>query len=65
MLPDESVVGNRFGLDKVVFVMHYDNAEAIFHHFYGDRADFAGYIHKFCSSNYFTFSLKDECEKYD
>lgn len=64
ILPDESAVGNKFGLDKVVFVMHYNNAEAIFHHFYGDKADFAGYIYKFCSSNFFTFSLKDECEKY-
>lgn len=63
-LPDGSMIGNKFGLDKVVFVMHYQNVESIFHHFYGTGADFSGYIHKFCSSNYFTFSLKEECERY-
>jgi len=63
VLPD-GVLSNKFGLDKVVFVMHYQNVESIFHHFYGTDADFAGYIHKFCSSNYFIFSLKEECEQY-
>ena len=57
-------VGNKFGLDKVVFVMCYDNAESIFKHFYGVGADFPGYINKFCSSNFFTYSLSQEKEKY-
>lgn len=63
-LPDGSMIGNKFGLDKVVFVMHYQNVESIFHHFYGAGADFNGYIRKFCSSNYFPYSLKEEREKY-
>lgn len=62
-LPDGGMVGNKFGLDRVIFVMHYQNVERIFRHFYGD-ADFNGYIRKFCSSNYFNYSLKEECEKY-
>lgn len=57
-------IGNKFGLDKVVFVMCYDNTEKIFKHFYGARADFPGYINKFCSSNYFTYSFCQEKEKY-
>lgn len=63
-LPDGSMIGNKFGLDKVVFVMHYQKVENIFYHFYGAGADFSGYIHKFCSSNYFTYSLKEEYERY-
>lgn len=57
-------VGNKFGLDKVVFVMCYENAESIFKHFYGAGTDFPGYINKFCSSNYFTYSFSQEKEKY-
>lgn len=57
-------IGNKFGLDKVVFVMCYENAESIFRHFYGINAGFPGYINKFCSSNFFTYSLNQEKEKY-
>ena len=64
VVPDESLVGNKFGLDKIILVMHYENVEHIYHHFYGDQADFKGYINKFCSSNYFRFSLEEERANY-
>ena len=57
-------VGNKFGLDKVVFVMNYDCTESIFKHFYGAYADYKGYINKFCSSNYFTYSFDQQKEEY-
>jgi hypothetical protein len=61
---NQPFIGNKFGLDKVVFVMSYENTEHIFHHFYGEGADFNGYISKFCSSNIFTYSFSTEKEAY-
>jgi hypothetical protein len=62
--PHLPYVGNKFGLDKVVFVMNYENTESIYKHFYGPEADFIGYINKFCSSNYFTYSFDQQKEEY-
>lgn len=60
---EEYIVGNKFGLDNVVMVMDFENTHNIFKHFYGDYANFSGYIDKFCSNNYFKYSLADQ--KYD
>lgn len=40
------------------------NTKAIFHHFYGDDADYKGYMSKFYNKDIFTFSLAEEKEKY-
>lgn len=61
---NQPFIGNKFGLDKVVFVMSYENTGHIFHHLYGDGADFNGYISKFCSSNIFTYSFSTEKEAF-
>lgn len=55
---------SKFGFDKVVFVMSYENTKRIYHHFYGQETDFEGYINKFCSSNYFPYSFEEEKENY-
>lgn len=62
--PDETLAGNKFGLDKVVFVMHYENVKNIYSHFYGEGTNFEGYIEKFCSSNYFSYSLEEQRDSY-
>lgn len=62
--PDETLTGNKFGLDKVIFVMDYRNVQRIYSHFYGEGANFEGYIEKFCSSNYFAYSLEEQRDKY-
>lgn len=62
--PNLPHIGNKFGLDKVVFVMNYDCTKSIFRHFYGPDADYEGYINKFCSSNYFTYSFDQQKEEY-
>lgn len=61
---NQPLVGNKFGLDKVVFVMSYENTKHIFHHLYGEDTDFNGYISKFCSSNIFTYSFSTEKETF-
>ena len=61
---DDSLVGNKFGVSNVVFVMHEGNTKAIFHHFYGEDANYRGYMSKFYNKDIFAFSLAEEKEKY-
>lgn len=63
-IDDEFLVGNKFGLDNVVMVMDYQNTCNIFHHFYGESTNFKGYIDKFCSNNYFSYSLAEQKYSY-
>lgn len=62
--PGKDMVGNKFGFDNVVFVLDYQNTRRIFSHFYGENANFKGYIDKFCSNGYFEYSLKEETENF-
>ena len=62
--PDDSIIGNKFGFDNVVMVIHYENLKSIFAHFYGPETCFDGYIHKFADKGKFVYSLKDESVKY-
>lgn len=59
-----SLVGNKFWVSNVVFVMHEKNTEALFHHFYGECADYDGYMSKFYNKDIFRFSLAEEKENY-
>ena len=59
-----SLVGNKFGVDNVVVVIHYENLQSIFQHFYGDGTCFEGYIHKFADKGKFVYSLNTESAKY-
>ena len=51
---------NKFGFDKVVFVMDYNRAEKCFHHLYGRMSNFEGYIAKYLDGAPFYYSIKDE-----
>ena len=61
---NNTLVGNKFGVSNVVFVMHEKNTEALFLHFYGKFADYDGYMSKFYNKDIFRFSLAEEKEKY-
>lgn len=63
-MDNKFLVGNKFDLDNVVMVMDYQNTCNIFHHFYGESTNFKGYIDKFCSNNYFRYSLAEQKYKY-
>ena len=51
---------NKFGFDKVIFVGDIDNIRKIFHHLYGDRTDFEGYIDKFFSVAAYQYDIEKE-----
>lgn len=61
---DDSIAGNKFGVDNVVLVLDYLNLKCIFAHFYGQDTRMEGYISKFSNKGYFTYSLAEEREKY-
>lgn len=50
---------NKFGFDKVIMVLDEDTTCHIFHHFYGDNANYLGYISKFITHNTFHYSISE------
>jgi hypothetical protein len=46
---------NKFGFDYIIIVGDYNNIQSIFHHKYGEDADFDGYIDKFYTGIPFEF----------
>ena len=52
-------LNNKFGFDKVVMVLDYYTTKWIFSHFYGEQANYQGYIDKFISHNVFHYSVKE------
>ena len=47
---------NKFGFDKIIFVMDAESANAAFKNFYGD-SNYEGYISKFISKRIFHYSI--------
>lgn len=59
--PDEE---NKFGFDKIIIVADIKNIENIFHHKYGDKTDFNGYISKYFTSKPFEFTNQNELKDF-
>lgn len=55
---------NKFCLDKIISVCDIDNIRNIYHHVYGEKTDFVGYISKFSNSKAFKYSLQDDLKDY-
>jgi hypothetical protein len=47
----------KFSFDNIVAVLDYDTTKHIFNHFYGERANYDGYMSKFISSHAFEYSI--------
>ncbi len=60
----KSLSGNKFCVDNMVVCLDYDNLKQIFHHFYGPKACFDGYINKFSDKGVFHYSLYEQVQKY-
>lgn len=58
------LAGNKFGVDNIVVCLDYDNLKHIFHHFYGPKACFEGYINKFSDKGLFRYSLHEQVQKF-
>lgn len=55
---------NKFKFDKIITVCDYDNIKSIYHHLYGEKTDFNGYISKFSSEPPFKYSLRQNLHQY-
>lgn len=60
---DEVNDTNKFGFDNIVAVLDYNTTEHVFHHFYGEDADYRGYMAKFCCHNIFKYSIRTEARR--
>ena len=54
---DSDKCTNKFCFDNIVAVLDYDTTRHIFHHFYGEEANYEGYMSKFMSSHPFEYSI--------
>lgn len=55
---------NKFFFSNIIFVMDYEVTEHIFHHFYGEKANYSGYMSKFVSNYPFRFSISNVAKEY-
>lgn len=55
---------NKFGFDNIITVFDYDKTKNIFHHFYGQQANYEGYINKFTSHQPFFYSIDEIAREY-
>lgn len=58
---EESRVGkqNKFAFDNIILVLDYETTEHIFHHFYGQQANYDGYMKKFLEREPFRYSIRE------
>lgn len=59
-----SLAGNKFGVDNIVVCLDYKNLCNIFHHFYGQKSCFEGYINKFSDKGIFHYSLHEQVQQF-
>lgn len=55
---------NKFGFDNITIVFDYDTTKDIFHHFYGQNANYDGYINKFINQIPFSYSITRTAQTY-
>lgn len=60
----DSKYSNKFGLDNIIIVFDYHTTQNIFHHFYGQEANYKGYINKFTSHLPFYYSIDKIAREY-
>lgn len=54
---DEDANTNKFGIDNIVLVLDYGVTRKVFQHFYGEKANYEGYMTKFLSHQPFEYSI--------
>lgn len=61
---DDDTESNKFGFDNIVVVLDFRITEHIFHHFYGENANYHGYISKFVSHYPYEYSITTVAREY-
>lgn len=60
---DDEKGTNKYGFDNIVAVLDYNATEHIFKHFYGEDANYNGFMAKFYCHNIFEYSITSEARK--
>lgn len=55
---------NKFGFDNIVTVFDYEMTKHMFHHFYGEQANYDGYINKFKAHQPYFYSINQVANDY-
>lgn len=55
---------NKFGVDNIIAVLDYNVTAQIFKHFYGEHANYDGYMSKFYSRYIYNFSITQIAQEY-
>ena len=55
---------NKFGFNNIITVFDYNKTKSIFQHFYGQEANYDGYINKFTSHQPFFYSIDEIAREY-
>ena len=55
---------NKYKFDKILTVCDYNNIKNIYHHVYGEKTDFIGYISKFSNREPFYYSIYEQLKEY-
>lgn len=55
---------NKFGFNNIIIVLDFEITQHIFHHFYGENANYNGYMSKFLSHYPFYYSIKEVAYEY-
>lgn len=60
---EQSSIGlhHKFDFDNIILVLDYETTEHIFHHFYGQQANYEGYMKKFLVREPFRYSIRELC----
>lgn len=56
---DECEGANKFGFDNIIVSLDYHATQCLFHHYYGNEADYKGYMAKFLTKNPFYYSITE------
>ena len=59
-----NLAGNKFGVHNIVVCLDHDNLKHIFHHFYGQKACYEGYVNKFSDKGIFHYSLQEQVQQF-
>ena len=59
---DQEESTNKFNFSRIITVMDYSTTAHIFHHFYGENANYEGYMRKFYTDLPYKFSIEERAQ---
>ena len=61
---DDYKSSNKFGFNKTILVMDYEQTELLYEHFYGNKAGYHGYMSKLMTTQPYRFDIKQKAQDF-